>query len=90
MRIARPPKIEKELSEAETGGLTLLGGSTVRGLELTFESGKTNILTSSANEEDAQQYLEQLEAVYGQMAMEPTKEMPTFLSELPRMLGVAS
>jgi hypothetical protein len=85
MRIARPPKIEKELSEAESAGLTLLGGSTIRGLELTFENAKTSILISSRSAEDMQRYQDQFESVYGEMAVETAEDRPAFLSKIPRI-----
>jgi hypothetical protein len=88
MRIARPPRIEKELPEAESGGLRLLGGSTVRGLELTFDGAKTNILISSGSAEDMQRYQEQLESVYGEMAMEAADEKPPFLNRVPGIAGL--
>ncbi len=87
-RIAKPPKIEKALAETESGDLRLLASSSVRGLELLFDNGKTHILLSSCTPEDMERYRELLESVYGEMVMEPTDEGPAFLRELPRIVGL--
>ncbi len=90
MKISRPPKIEKVLPEVESAGLGLLASSSVRGLELLFESGKTGILISSENAEETERYREQLESVYGEMAMEPADGKPAVLRVLPRMVGLVA
>jgi len=87
-RLAGVPKIEEPLKENDTERLGILPSLTVRGFEVLFDGGKTEILLSSRSESDMPEYATTIYSVYGEFPIEPSPDMPPFLKELPEIVGL--
>ena len=89
-RLKEIPLITEPLKEPDTERLARLPSpSTVRGLELLFENGHTDLLLSSKSEGDVQEYLSVLESVYGKQQVVGFPEKPEFLKRLPEIVGLS-
>ena len=89
-RLKEIPLITEPLKETETERLSQLPSpSSVRGLELLFENGHTDLLLSSTSEGDARECLGVLESVYGKQQVVGVPEKPEFLWHLPEIVGLS-
>ena len=90
VRLVEIPLITDPLKELDMERLAQLPSPTsVRGLELLFENGHTDLLLSSRSERDAQEYLGVLESVYGKQKVAGFPETPGFLARLPEIVGLS-
>ena len=89
LQMKEVPLITEPLKETDTERLSQLPSpSAVRGLELLFENGHTDMLLSSTSGKDVQEYLGVLESVYEKQQVVGVPEMPEFLWRLPESVGL--
>jgi hypothetical protein len=62
----------------------------VRAFELVYSEGATEVLLSAESVEDMGKYAQLLNLVYGSMKYEARDQVPEFLKELPRMIGLVN
>ena len=86
--LTKLPWIGEPLKDKEVERLSQLASSTVRGLEVVFENGRTQVLLSTRSERDAQEFVGVLESVYGELDLAPAAEKPEFLHRLPDLVGL--
>ncbi|HEV2138499.1 MAG TPA: hypothetical protein VGR53_06625 [Nitrososphaerales archaeon] len=89
VKLAKVPLIGEPLKEKDTERLSLLPSTRVRGFELLFTRGRTEIFLSSESERDVREYVGILESVYGELDISTTPVIPDFLREVPRIVGLA-
>jgi hypothetical protein len=90
VRLAKVPRIEKALEEKEIVPLGHLASSTPRSFELIYSEGRTDIALSARSAENLREYVDQLDAVYGELAFEKLAPVPPFLRSLPAIVGVSA
>ena len=90
VRLVKVPKNEKVLEDASVQPLAHLAAPTVRTFELVYSGGKTEVLLSAETVEDMGKYAQLLNLVYGSMKYEASDQVPEFLKELPRMIGLVN
>jgi hypothetical protein len=88
LRLARVPDIQEPLDETDTERLTMLPSMEVRGFEVLFQEGATQILLSSRTGRDMKDYLGVMESVYGVLDVAEAPEKPDFLKQLPLVVGL--
>ncbi|QQG48721.1 MAG: hypothetical protein HY247_08310 [archaeon] len=88
LRLTKVPWISEPLKEKEGERLSLLPSPTVRSFEITFASGRTEIILSSRTERDTGEYVGVLESVYGELDVVEGSPRPDFLREIPRLVGI--
>ena len=88
LRLTKVPEIGEPLDEKDTERLSLLPSLEVRGFEVLFEGGVTQILFSSRTERDMKDYLSVMESVYGVMDVAEAPSKPDFLKQLPTSVGL--
>jgi hypothetical protein len=89
LRLEEIPFIAEPLKEPEMERLARLPSPSVRGLELLFENGHTDLLLSARSEREAREYLAVLESVYGKQKAVSSSENPPFLKRLPETVGLS-
>ena len=89
MRLARVPKIEKVLEDGEVQPLAHLASSTVRSFEIIYSEGKTDLALSARTVQDMRTYVDLFDSVYGQLKYERLDPLPSFLRQLPAVVGLA-
>jgi hypothetical protein len=87
VRLVKVPKNEKTLEDASVQPLAHLAASTVRTFELVYSGGKTEVLLSAETGEEMRKYSGLLKLVYGGLKLEKAEPQPTFLRELPAVMG---
>jgi hypothetical protein len=86
VRLVAVPKMEKALEDSSVQPLAHLASSTVRTLELVYESGMTEMLLSAVTVEDMREYAGLLSLIYGGIKLGRAEPRPDFLGKLSRML----
>ena len=89
LRLAEVPKIVEPLKDDQLQRLALLPSTTVRGLEIVFSGGGSEILLSSKTERDLNEYLGVMESVYGTLTSMKATDTPPFLKEIPGIVRVS-
>ncbi len=89
VRLATLPWISEPLKEKEIERFHLLPSTTVRGFELLFEKGSTEVLLSSRSPEDLRDYVGILDSVYGELDFTGAPVVPDFLKQVPTIVGLA-
>jgi len=89
LRLTQIPLITEPLKEKDVGGLSSLPSSTVRGFEVLFSEGRTELLVSSRSDPEVKEYVGVLESVYGELGAKETPAKPSFLKEIPRIVGLS-
>jgi hypothetical protein len=87
--LATVPEITEPLDEKEAERLSFLPGSSVRGFEVLFQEGETQILFSARTNREMQEYLSVMKSVYGAMDVSEATAQPAFLKQLPGRVGLA-
>jgi hypothetical protein len=76
---------------AIAGLLAHLASDTVRGFEIIYSSGKTEILLSTRTADDMRIYLDLFDNAYGQLSYEKIDNtVPGFLKQMPSIVGVGT
>ena len=88
LKIVKVPKYDKPLEDASVQPLSHLAGPSVRTFELVYSRGKTEILLSAETVEDMSDYAGSLSLVYGAMTFQTAEPHPSFLRELPALVGL--
>jgi hypothetical protein len=88
LRLANVPEISEPLDEKESERLAFLPASSVRGFEVLFQKGETQILFTAKTTHDMQEYLSVMKSVYGTMDVLEATAQPTFLKQLPGKVGL--
>ena len=88
LRLRKVPWISEPLKDTGTERLSLLPSLSVRGFELLFENGRTELLLSSRSEQDMHDYSRVLGSVYGELDVVEASPRPDFLKEIPRFVGL--
>jgi hypothetical protein len=88
VRLAKVPKIEKALDDGDTGPLAHLASTTPRSFELVYSERKTDLLLTAGTVEDLRTYVDILDSVYGQLKCERIGALPSFLGQLPAVVGL--
>jgi hypothetical protein len=86
--MAKVPKIGEPLKDEQVERLALLPSTTVRGFEVLFSRGATQILLSSKTKRNLKEYLGVMESVYGTLDLIQTTAKPAPLKEIPEMVGL--
>ena len=90
VRLVKVPTTEEVLDDSAIQPLAHLAAPTVRTFELVYSGGKTEVLLSAETVEDMGKYAQLLNLVYGSMKYEARDQVPEFLKELPRMIGLVN
>lgn len=88
VRLRKVPWIAEPLKEGAIERLSLLPSPAVRGLELLFTEGRTDVILSSQSPRDLWEFAGTLESVYGELELVGTPDKPDFLKELPAIVGL--
>ena len=88
LRLRKVPWISEPLKDAQTERLSLLPSLSVRGLELLFQDGRTELLLSSSSEQGVRDYADVLASVYGELDFAGASPKPEFLKQLPAIVGL--
>ena len=88
VRLAKVPKIEKALDDRDIEPLAHLASTTPRSLELVYSERKTDLLLTARTVDDLRAYVDILDSVYGQLKCERFTDAPSFLSQLPDIVGL--
>ncbi len=88
LRLSKVPRITEPLKDDQAERLALLPRQSVRGFELLFESGATQLLLSARSGPDLDEYLGVMESVYGKLDVTETQALPYFLRQVPRLVGL--
>ncbi|MDE1852738.1 MAG: hypothetical protein KGI38_03200 [Thaumarchaeota archaeon] len=86
--LAKVPKIDEPLEDERLERLALLPSASVRGFEVLFSGGASQMLLSSRTERDATEYLGVMESVYGTLDVIEMPPVPAYLREIPRIVGL--
>ena len=89
LRLAEVPKIVEPLKDEKLERLALLPSTTVRGFEVVFTGGSTEIILSSKTERDLKEYLGVMESVYGTLSVAEATDTPAYLKEIPGIVGLS-
>ena len=89
LRLAEVPKIVEPLKDEKLERLALLPSTTVRGFEVIFSGGGSEILLSSKTERDLTEYLGVMESVYGTLSVVEATDTPAYLKEIPGIVGLS-
>ena len=89
LRLAEVPKIVEPLKDEKLERLALLPSTTVRGFEVVFTGGSTEIILSSKTERDLKEYLGVMESVYGTLSVVEATDTPAYLNEIPGIVGLS-
>jgi hypothetical protein len=90
VRLVKVPTTEEVLADSAIQPLAHLAAPTVRAFELVYSEGATEVLLSAESVEDMGKYAQLLNLVYGSMKYEARDQVPEFLKELPRMIGLVN
>jgi hypothetical protein len=90
LRLTRVPEISEPLKEEDAERLAMLPSPVVRGFEVLFNGGVTQILLSSKTRRDMKEYLSVMNSVYGQLEVGEASDMPDFLKQVPAIAGLAT
>ena len=88
VRLLKVPKVEKPLEERDTEPLAHLASTTPRSFELIYSGKKTDVLLAAETAEELRTYVDILDAVYGQLKCEKIDALPSFLGQLPAIVGL--
>jgi len=88
VRLTKIPLIREPLKEKDAERLSLLPSPEVRGFEVVFERGKTELLLSSHSEQDLGVFVSMMESVYGELNAVEAPYKPAFLGDLPEIVGL--
>jgi hypothetical protein len=88
VRLTKVPKIEKPLDDRDTEPLAHLASTTPRSFELVYKGKKTDLLLTARTVEDLRAYVDILDSVYGQLKCERSDSLPSFLRQLPAVVGL--
>ncbi len=88
LRLRKAPSIREPLKEKETERLRRVASASVRGLEIIYTDGRTEILLSSHFQHDIGEYRGIIESVYGELDVEQCGVRPKFLREIPSLVGL--
>lgn len=88
LRLTKIPEITEPLKDDDAERLSQLPSPTVRGFEILFDGGKTEILLSSKTGSDAREYLSVMNSVYGPLEVGEAPEKPDFLKRVPVVAGL--
>lgn len=88
LKLAKIPEISEPLKEEDAERLALLPSPAVRGFEVLFDGGETQILLSSKTRRDMKEYLSVMSSVYGPLEVGEAPEMPDFLRQIPALVGL--
>ncbi|MGD0638746.1 MAG: hypothetical protein ABSA72_11985 [Nitrososphaerales archaeon] len=90
VRLVKVPRYEEALEDTAVQPLTHLAAPTVRTFELVYSGGKTEVLLSAETVEDMKNFAGSLDLVYGAMTFQAVEPYPSFLRELPALVGVTA
>jgi hypothetical protein len=88
VRLAKVPKIEKALDDRDIEPLAHLASTTPRSFELVYSEKKTDLLLSAHTVDDLRTYVDILDSVYGELKCEKFDSSPSFLGQLPTLVGL--
>ncbi len=88
LRLTKVPEIKEPLEKEDAERLALLPSQVVRGFEVVFEGGATQILLSARNQREMDGYLGVMSSVYGQLEVVETSAKPAFLAQIPSLVGL--
>jgi hypothetical protein len=88
VRLLKVPKVEKPLEQRDTEPLAHLASTTPRSFELIYSGKKTEVLLAAGTAEELRTYVDILDAVYGQLKCEKIDALPSFLGQLPAIVGL--
>jgi hypothetical protein len=88
LRLTKIPEISEPLKEEDAERLAMLPSPAVRGFEVLFDGGVTQILLSSRTRRDMKEYLSVMNSVYGPLELGEAPEMPDFLKQIPVLVGL--
>ncbi len=89
VRLLRVPKIEKPLEDPEIQPLVHLASAAVRSFEIVYDNGRTDLVLSAKSVADMRRYADLLDVVYGQLKFERVDPLPSYLRNLPRLVGLS-
>jgi hypothetical protein len=90
VRFVKVPTTDEVLADSAIQPLSHLAAPTVRTFELVYSEGATEVLLSAESVEDMRKYAQLLNLVYGSMKYEASDQVPEFLKELPRIIGLVN
>jgi hypothetical protein len=89
LKLTEVPKIVEPLKDEQLQRVALLPSTTVRGFEVVFSGGGSEILLSSKTERDLKEYLGVMESVYGTLDVLEITPTPAYLKEIPSLVGLS-
>jgi len=88
LRLRKVPWVSEPLKDVQVERLSLMPSLSVRGFELVFENGRTDLLLSSRSEQSMRDYVDVLASVYGELDVATASRKPEFLKQLPAIVGL--
>lgn len=88
VRLTDVPEMKGILEDSSIQPLDHLSSTTVRTFELLYRDGHTEFVLSSETVEDMRKFAQLLDSVYGELKLEKAEQTPSFLQELPSILGL--
>ena len=88
VRMVEVPEFKKVLDDSMTQPFDHLASATVRTFELVYSGGKTEIILSARTLDYMGKYVDLFNQVYGDLELESANSLPTFLQQLPTLVGL--